>query len=863
MNLTSGTKLGPYEILSPLGAGGMGEVYRARDTRLGRDVAIKILPKDLLQDAGRAQRFEYEARVLGALNHPNLLAIYDVGAQDGIHFLVSELLDGMTLRHRLTEGPIPARKAVDYGVQIAKGLAAAHDKGVVHRDLKPENLFLTKDGRVKTLDFGLAKITAVSSVTEPTTPTMTSATEPGMVMGTVGYMAPEQVRGQTADHRSDIFAFGAVLYEMLTGKRAFHKATSTETMTAILNEDPATSSHTGQNVSPALLRVVQRCLEKEPGQRFQSASDLAFALEALSDSGSAASGAMAAVEPRVRWVWLAVAGIAIAVVATMAAWLARPSANPVVESVAQLTNDGEVKFGGLVTDGTRIYFNEGPQGSVRIAEVSVEGGQTAQVTTKVADAAIDGITADGSSILVARSIIGETPLLLLPLPAGEPRRLGDILAVEAGLFPDGRVAFSAGAAIYIANKDGSGVRKLADVHPYNTTRPRVSPDGKQIAFSTFGTNFQNGPIYLIGTDGTGLRPLLTGGAAGLPPQICCAQWTADGKYLLFQGLGEGRSNLWALPQEKHFLRGPAAPIQLSNGPLSYDAFTGGRDIGKIYAVGVQRRGELVRYDAKSRAFTQYVGGISAFWPTFSRDGKWMAYISYPEHTLWRSHGDGSERLQLTYPPNEVGFAQISPDGTQIVYNTPDQAAYLVSVNGGTPKKLAEDAEGPNFSPDGSLVVFESSVPGRQFGEKNFLQARIADLSTGKVQDVPGSQGLVGPWLVASDKLVGVSEDSTRILLFDIKTQENSELTVNPDAFISWATSPDGKYLYCSTGGNDSKALRIRLADHAVETIASLKNLRMVTDPYVGPQVTAAPDGSVLVTRDIGTQEIYALTVKWP
>jgi hypothetical protein len=863
MALTSGTKLGPYEILSPLGAGGMGEVYRARDTRLGRDVAIKILPQDLSQDAGRAQRFEHEARVLGALNHPNLLAIYDVGTQDGIQFLVSELLDGTTLRQRLMEGPIPARKAVDYGVQIAKGLARAHEKGVVHRDLKPENLFLTKYGRVKILDFGLAKVAVTSGAAEPSTPTMTSATEPGVVMGTVGYMAPEQVRGRAADHRSDIFAFGAVLYEMLTGKRAFHKATSAETMTAILNEDPPVSSQAGQNVSPALHRVLQRCLEKNPEERFQSASDLAFALDAMSDSGSAASGAMVVAERRMAWVWMVAAGIAIAAIATTAAWLAQPSANPVVESVTQLTNDGELKFRGLVTDGTRIYFNEGPQGSLRIAEVSVDGGQTAQVATKVSDAAIDGITADGSAILIARSIVGETPLFLLPVPAGEPRRLGDIQAVDAGLFPDGRVVFSAGAAIYVANKDGSGVRKLADVHPDNTAGPRVSPDAKQIVFSTFGTNFQNGPIYEMAADGTGLHPLLTGGAGGLPPQICCAQWTADGKYLLFQGLSEGRWNLWALLQEHFILRGPAAPFQLSNGPLSYEGFAAGRDIRKIYAVGMQRRGELVRYDAKSRAFVPYVGGISAFWPTFSRDGKWMAYVSYPEHTLWRSHSDGSERLQLTYPPDEVGFAQISPDGNQIAYSTPDQSAYLVSINGGTPKKLAENAQGPNFSPDGNRVVFESVVPGRQFGDKNFLQARIADLGSGRVEVVPGSQGFLGPWMVAPDKLVGMSEDSTKALLLDAKTEKISVLAFNQDAFISWATSPDGKYLYCSTGGSEPKALRIRLADRAVEPIASLRSLRMATDPYVGPQVTAAPDGSVLVTRDIGTQETYALTVKWP
>ncbi|MGC2170661.1 MAG: serine/threonine-protein kinase [Candidatus Sulfotelmatobacter sp.] len=314
VTLTSGTKVGDYEVKSLLGSGGMGEVYRARDSRLGRDVAIKVLPSFLSSDSDRLRRFEQEARAAAALNHPNILAVFQMGTYEGAPYLVSELLEGETLREQIRRGRLSVRKAIDYGVQIARGLAAAHEKGIVHRDLKPENLFVTKDGRVKILDFGLAKLTQPHSGSENSALTLTEGTEAGVVMGTVGYMSPEQVRGQTTGHRADIFAFGAILYEMLAGKRAFQKPTSPETMTAILNEDPPGISQVTTNIPPALQRVVHRCLEKNPEQRFQSASDLAFALDALSESGGAAypaTAAKASIGAGKRWKVIVPAAVAV------------------------------------------------------------------------------------------------------------------------------------------------------------------------------------------------------------------------------------------------------------------------------------------------------------------------------------------------------------------------------------------------------------------------------------------------------------------------------------------------------------------------------------------------------------------------
>jgi hypothetical protein len=306
MRLEPGTRLGPYEVLSPLGAGGMGEVYRARDAKLARDVAVKVLPERVAGDPEALARFEREARAVAAISHPNILAIHDFGKEGPVTYAVTELLEGETLRAMLAGGPLPARKATDYAIQIARGLAAAHEKGIVHRDLKPDNLFVTGDGRVKILDFGLARPTAAVTARDDTrSPTVTSHTEPGAVLGTVGYMSPEQVKGQPVDARSDIFSFGAVLYEMLAGRRAFQGGSHAETMAAILQSDPPELEGSGKALPPALERVLRRCLEKKPEQRFQSASDLAFALESTSRaSGPAAAEPIAGGEP-IRRPWSA------------------------------------------------------------------------------------------------------------------------------------------------------------------------------------------------------------------------------------------------------------------------------------------------------------------------------------------------------------------------------------------------------------------------------------------------------------------------------------------------------------------------------------------------------------------------------
>ncbi len=356
MGLAPRTKLGPYEVVSPLGAGGMGEVYRARDTRLGRDVAVKVLPDSFASDADRLLRFEQEARVLSTLSHPNLLAIYDVGTQGGIHYLVSEYLEGETLRERLSADPLSQHKVIEYAQQIANGLAAAHDKGSVHRDLKPENIFVTRDGRVKILDFGLAKSSDTANLPEGTASlTGPALTAPGTVLGTVGYMSPEQVRGQAMDHRSDIFTFGAVLYEMITRKRAFQGESSIETMNAILKSDPPEIDAEQTKISPGLERIVRHCLERNPADRFQSAHDLAFALGALSGRETSSAVQAATVARRRPWLAWGAIGLALAGVAAGVFLLGRrpPRAQRLEFAIPV---NGEASHMALSPDGSMLAF---------------------------------------------------------------------------------------------------------------------------------------------------------------------------------------------------------------------------------------------------------------------------------------------------------------------------------------------------------------------------------------------------------------------------------------------------------------------------------------------------------------------------
>ncbi len=495
MALAPGSKLGPYEIQSPLGAGGMGEVYRARDTRLERDVALKILPELFTLEPDRLRRFEQEARAVAALNHPNILAVFDIGQHNGAPFLVSELLEGEALRAVLDRGALPQRKTIEYGVQIAHGLAAAHEKGIVHRDLKPENVFVTKDGRIKILDFGLAKLAQKAGVESDDVTLAGSHTAVGMVMGTASYMAPEQVRGEAADPRTDIFAFGAVLYEMLSGVRAFRRDTAAETMTAVLKDDPPELTGPVRQVSPTLERIVRRCLEKNPEQRFQSARDLSFALSALSgtETSSVARAAAAATPRRLPLLpWFA-ALLALVAVAAGTWWIARrPQPTTRMQFALAVPDEMSISHMALSRDGSMLVFVSPEETSAmpmlfvqRVGSPNVTplaGTQGASYPFWSPDGAYVGFFANGK-------------LQKMAISGGTPQVLASALAARGGSWGSKGViiyAPDAQSPLQRINADGTGMAVVTghSAREEQSHRwPLFLPDGDHFLF--WAGNFGN------------------------------------------------------------------------------------------------------------------------------------------------------------------------------------------------------------------------------------------------------------------------------------------------------------------------------------------------------------------------------------
>ena len=862
MSLPPGTKLGQYEILGPLGAGSMGEVYRARDSRLNRDVAIKVLPKLASAEPDRLLRFEIEAKAAAALSHPNILAVFQMGTHEGAPYLVSELLEGKTLAETLRRGPLPLRQAIQYGVQIAHGLAAAHEKGVVHRDLKPENLFVTKEGRVKILDFGLAKVTPAQQAPKNLATTITRM---GVAMGTVGYMSPEQVRGQVTDHRTDIFAFGAILCEMVMGQRTFQRATEADTVSAILNEEPPAITQLSPDTPLAVERVIRRCLEKNPEQRFQSASDLAFALEALADPSWTMTGphAIHVEPPKTRPLRSIAAALILLLLGGLLSYLwLRSTRVPSVENFVQLTHDGRPKS--LIgTDGSRLYLAMGVSSSASfslrgLAELSIAGGLPKKIDiTTSADMVPLSLSPDGAELLMieGRGAPLKGPLSSVPVLGGSPRRIGDFIAETAAWSPDGKlIAYTNLGDLYVVKADGSEPRKLISING-DIRNVTWSLDGSHLRFDSSETA---GTVGLqlereVSVDGTGMHLLLPGWHN--PPDECCGKWTSDGEYFVFQS----QSQIWALPEKAGMFQPAPKPIQLTSGPMALSSPLPGKDGKKLFVIGRTYRGEMVRYDSKTSHFVPLLGGISAEYVDFSKDGQWVAYTSYPQGALWRSRIDGSDALQLTFPPISPLLPRWSPDGKTILFFQFAQGAdkpariYEVSPEGGTPRLLLPDDRNqqldPNWSPDGSKIIFsgQSNDPSSSI--------RIFEVATKQLSTLPGSDGLFSPrWSPDGRHVSAFSADSQTLLLFDFVTNQWKELARGSLSWLNW--SHDSQYVYILDVRQQSAVIRVRISDGKRERVADIKDF-----PATGRFSSAlalTPDDQPILLRDTGTQDVYSV-----
>ncbi len=850
-------------------------VYKAEDVRLHRLVAVKFLPDELARDSQVLARFEREAQAVSSLNHPNICTLYDIGEQDGRAFLVMEHLEGATLKQHIGGQSLPIETAVKLAMEIAEALEAAHAKGVVHRDIKPANVFVTNRGHAKVLDFGLAQLSTIEPVHPRTdnSPDMTACEEQltaaGTTLGTAEYMSPEQVRGEPLDPRTDLFSFGALLYEMVTGTAPFTAHTLADIFEAILHKSPLSPIRLNARVPGELERIISKCLQKDRDVRYQQALEIRSDLDRLKqNSDSHPSGVKGFRRSR-----LLVAGALIIGLLIPLYFLLRPLLPPRTSNYVQISNDGEGKagvLGAMVTDGAHIYLEEGGGMTSAVAQIPAAGGPTTMLPTSLESPEVLDIIPQQSELLVANftSGLGLWPLWTVPLPAGRPRRLGSALATAAAWSPDAQeLAYVMGRDLYRATRDGRESRKLTTL-PGTAFWLRWSPDGTRLRFTLGNVIDRTGPlaIWEVSADGTGLHRLLSGW--NRPPAECCGNWTPDGKYFAFQAIRQGKTEVWAT-REQHGLLGVLpqigrAPVQITAGQLDSLAPVFSRDGRKLYVVGQQLRGELTRYDANSRQWVSYLAGISAEFADFSRDGQWVTYVSFPDGALWRSRTDSSNRLQLTFAPLRATAPCWSPDSKRIVFQGGREGKfdgiYSVSANGGPAEPLFHDQRNrlrPSWSPDGNSIVF-SYAP---WTETTPHGVEVLNLTTHEVKQLPGSEGLLlATWSPDGHYIVARRGDHQALMLFDLKTQRWSELAKGELNWSDW--SRDGQYVYFERHGKEHAIMRVRIEDHAVERVVSLSEVKR-TGASGGFWFGLTPDDSPLLLHDTGTQEIYALDWRSP
>jgi serine/threonine protein kinase/Tol biopolymer transport system component len=858
-------------------------VYEAEDTKLRRSVALKFLPEELARDHLALERFQREARAASALNHPNICTIYEVDECEGQPFIAMELMDGQTLHSRVAGKPVGNEELLELAIQIADALDAAHSKGIFHRDIKPANIFITARSQAKILDFGLAKKTDRSGGAEATVGDADSLTRslgdkdltsPGMTMGTIAYMSPEQARAEELDSRTDLFSFGAVLYEMATGRPPFAGNSSAVIFDAILNKHPPPPQGLCPELPDKFAEIIDKALEKDRDMRYQSAAEMRADLKRLkrqtashpSIEATRSGSAEPQLWPKVRW--LAPLGLLAIVIVALGFWYLAPLPTPKVLGYTPLTHDREKKFPPLVTDGSRLYFTMPKKTGWTIAEVSTSGGETAAIDSHFDDIQLADISPSGSELLIGQfNDETDVPIYILPLPAGLPRRVGDILAHGASWSPNGeQIVYARGNELYLARPDGSESRRLATLTG-PALWPRWSPDGKILRFTIDDVNVGlSTSLWEVASDGTGLRPLLSGWSSSHAQ--CCGSWTPDGNYFVFQSdLGISETALWAIREKGGFLRRRnPEPIQLTSGPSNMSSPVPSRDGKKVFVIQGAPLGQLVRYDAKSQQFLPYLSGISAIRLGFSKDGQWVAYTSSPGATVWRSKVDGTERLPLTSPTMIAGAPQWSSDGKQIAFAgfIPGKTKfhiYVVSADGGAPKEVTKaEHDGdfyPNWSTDGNLLFF---------GNLPFDMDAIAiyqlNLKTNQLTTLTGSKGKWYPSLSPDDNYIAALSSTNHLMLFDLKAQKWTELTQTTADHPAW--SHDGKYVYFdSTAGGEPAFYRVQIKDHKLERVASLKDVKRPTSGTSASWTGLTPDDSPLALRDISTFEIYALDWQLP
>lgn len=905
MGLSTGERLGAYQILGPLGAGGMGEVYRARDSRLGREVAVKVLPRAWASHPERLRRFEQEGRAASALAHPNILTVHDLGEQDGLPYLVTELLDGETLRQRMTGGALAPRKAIEIAAQIASGLAAAHERGIVHRDLKPENVFLTADGRVKILDFGIARVIGDAaggsgSGSGPLPPTIdlgpgsdsttplpgvltpaSGGTAPGVVLGTLGYMAPEQVRGQEVGPAADLFALGALLYEMLAGRPAFSRATAADTVAAVLAEDPPELPATVRALPPALMPLVRRCLEKRPEERYRSARDLAFALSSLTTSTSPRALPLAAPSGGARRALAIGFGVVGAVAALAVAFVAGRAAGggpgAALGQFRQLTDlPGIEHFPSISPDGATVAFDSGAGGEIDIYIQRFGGAKPIPLTA--GDGARDRMPAfapDGARIAFQSDRDGGG--LFVMGATGESIRRLTAAGFHPAWTPDGReIVFSTGAVLGPQTVPVSELRAVevatgrerALFSGPSAVQPQVSPSGRRVAFwfSVAGRR-DLATVPVSGNHGADDLVRLTDDVATDWAPV----WSPDGRWIFFASDRSGAHHLWRIPVDEASgrPRGPAEP--LPGAGASIGPFALARD-GRTLVY----RAWIDKFDLERIAFDP-VGGeavgeperiLRSSWlanPDPSPDGRWLVANSWRAPVdLWLISTDGGEPRQLTSDPERDARPMFSPDGATIAFHSARGGKYeiwTVRPDGSALEALTRS--------DDELYHARWSSDGRRLAASGERGSYLIDPSTRPASLEPlvvegaAPDEVFVPWSWSPDDrriagyLIGPGEDldDRGIALLDLASHRLQRVTRS--GWNPWLL-PDGRRLLYLD--------RIVHGDLRLRDLATGEDRRVLESPAETPLEVFTPSRGfdrLYLSRWLGEGDLWSATLDVP
>lgn len=853
-----GEVIGNYRVLAELGSGGMGTVYRAQDTRLDRQVALKLLPDASLFEKDSIDRFRHEARAASSLNHPNICTVYDAGEDNGVPYLAMELLEGQTLGQMIAANPLPTETILRLGIQVCDALQSAHEKGIVHRDIKPSNIFVTERGDAKLLDFGVAKrLQPTLGATDATLPT--SLTMKGQLLGTAPYMSPEQLQAKPVDARSDLFSLGAVFYEMATGLQAYRGDSVATIVAEILRGEPRSVRALNPEIPGELQRIIRKALEKDPADRYQTAKEVMIDLRRAQRDLNAPHDSSTSVQAPFRFsrlqsilLWC-MAGLFLAAITLGIAIGLTPSPVSAPLDSQQISFSASQKDAPLFTDGSRLYF----QGSSGPAVIAVAGGMVAPIAGLNGMYLLD-LSHDASKMLAwktdANDLVGIGSIWVSPVVGGYPRMLTSHLAQAARWFPNGQsIAFAEMGTLYTCDADGGNIKKLWSSTQFIKDFD-ISPDARQFTLSLAKDEQHPSKLWWLNADGTNLRELPIDWPDTVA--ISAGQWTPDGRRFLFLSDHSGLTNAYELvsPRWYEFWKKPT-PVLLTGNQINTLAMAPSPDSKTLYVLSRMDQGVMLVFDPASQKFVPYLDGFLARDLVTSPDGQWMVYSEYPRGHLWKSKLDGSDAVKLT---NSYSIMeQWSPDGTSLVYSDWHKL-YRVSADGGAPELLESSGENdvsPSWSADGKSVYF-SQYP---IPDRPPTSIRVIDIATRQISEMPGTAGYSFPsWSPNGKYLVAMAQNPSRMMLYTAATNSWRELKRFDIPWGYWTWSRDSKSLYMALVDDERGMYRLTVPEGKWEKLGGMGRVSARDQDAF---VSLAPNGQPAIMSHLGAAHAYAL--HWP